>query len=110
MDMSYVSDIISGREIAHATHFCLYPRLDHKSDYRQKLPPREVQRAIQKSREIANLDLDITPHSLRHAFATDCAKNGPIFMVQRLLGHKNIDSTTIYLHASQADYEKMVAR
>jgi integrase/recombinase XerD len=37
----------------------------------QKLPPREVQRAIQKYREIANLDLDITPHSLRHAFATD---------------------------------------
>ena len=76
----------------------------------QKLPPREVQRAIQKYREIANLDLDITPHSLRHAFATDCAKNGPIFMVQRLLGHQRLESTTIYLHACEADYEKMVAR
>ena len=76
----------------------------------QKLPPREVQRAIQKYREIANLDLDLTPHSLRHAFASDCAQRGSIFLVQRLLGHKKLESTAIYLHATQADFEKIVAR
>ena len=49
-----------------------------------------------------NLDENITFHSLRHSFATYyLANGGSLLVLQSMLGHENINSTTIYIHLSQ---------
>lgn len=47
---------------------------------------------------------DITPHKLRHSLATHLASRGvPLHIIQRLLGHKNVATTSRYLHAAPGD-------
>ena len=53
-------------------------------------------------REDFKLDKNITFHSLRHSFATYYLSNGgSLLTLQSMLGHANLNTTTIYLHLSQ---------
>jgi site-specific recombinase XerD len=66
-----------------------------------RLTPRSVQRIVQKWAIRAGITKQITPHTLRHAFATDLLAGGAdLRSVQALLGHANVSTTQIYTHVT----------
>jgi site-specific recombinase XerD len=73
-----------------------------------KITPRAVQRLIEKYAKIAGITKRISPHSLRHLFATDLLINGAdIRSVQEMLGHANISTTQIYTHLTNKELKEV---
>lgn len=68
-----------------------------------RLTPRSVERIIRGLAIKAGITRKVTPHVLRHMFATDLLSNGAdIRSVQQLLGHASINTTQIYTHVTDA--------
>jgi site-specific recombinase XerD len=87
-----------------------YQTVDQSGDFK-RLTPRSVQRIISHYALLAGITKHVTPHTLRHSFATDLLMNGAdLRSVQTLLGHSNIATTQIYTHITDPHLKEVHKR
>ncbi len=73
-----------------------------------RLTARSVQRMVAKYALMAGITKHVSPHTLRHSFATDLLMNGAdLRSVQAMLGHSNIATTQIYTHVTDPHLKKV---
>lgn len=73
-----------------------------------RLTPRSIQRMVAKYARLAGITKKVSPHTLRHSYATDLLMNGAdLRSVQAMLGHSNISTTQIYTHVTDPHLKKV---
>jgi len=73
------------------------------------LTTRNIQKIIFSLRQKAGINKKVTPHTLRHSFATHLLEQGTdIRVIQALLGHSNLNTTQLYTHISSEQIKKVV--
>ena len=73
-----------------------------------RLTARSVQRMVARYALLAGITKHVSPHTLRHSFATDLLMNGAdLRSVQAMLGHSNISTTQIYTHVTDPHLKKV---
>lgn len=110
---AHVETYLACRADSLAPLFLNYSRnsiADTSGNYR-RLTQRSVQRMISGYAKLAGITKHVSPHTMRHSFATDLLMNGAdIRSVQSMLGHSSISTTQVYTHVTDAHlrdvYEK----
>jgi len=79
--------------------------------HHRRLPVRQVQLLLKRYLALAELPMDLTPHKLRHSYATHLLNAGAdLRLVQELLGHAQLATTQVYTHVSVARLKEIHAR
>jgi integrase/recombinase XerD len=80
----------------------LFPGTQNNWRADKPITPKVIWEAVQQAAKCAGIQKHVTPHTLRHSYATHLLEAGAdIRTIQMLLGHADLTHTTIYLHLSQ---------
>lgn len=84
------------------------PASAKRDSINEGLTSRSIQRVVEKWAKAAGVTKKITPHTLRHSFATDLLQNGAdLRSVQELLGHSSVTTTQIYTHVTNKHLQEV---
>ena len=78
------------------------------SERSKKYNERTIQQIVKNAARKAGIKKKVTPHTLRHSFATHLLEAGAdIRHIQQLLGHKRLRTTQIYMHVANKDIKRL---
>ena len=108
----WIKKYLNSRNDDHAP---LFINVANNYNHAPRLTSRAIQKMFVKTAALAGINKKISPHTLRHSFATDLLSRGAdLRAVQELLGHKNVATTQIYTHVTNKQlrdvHEKFHAR
>lgn len=79
----------------------LFLNHSRRASVEQRLTPRAIQNMVRQTALRAGISKKVTPHTLRHSYATDLLAHGAdLRSVQELLGHRNVATTQVYTHVT----------
>ena len=108
-----IGDYLTMRQDSLPPLFISYSRnavASTSGDYR-RLTARSIQRLLSHYARLAGITKHVSPHTMRHSYATDLLMNGAdLRSVQSMLGHSNISTTQVYTHVTDEHLREVYER